>query len=402
MRRLLSLVLASAALLAVAPAAQAADIVGVTDQKPSMFTSPFFRALDVKVSRLIVSYDAVLRGTFERADIDAWMVQARLAKIEPLISFGHARGCYDGEGIVKKKECRLPTVARFAKAFEAFRRRYPDVRVYSPWNEINHKSQPTAKNPKRAAEFYNLLKRRCRGCKVVAADILDQPGMAKYVKAFQKHVRGKPRIWGLHNYQDTNDYKTSGTRRMLRLVKGEIWLTETGGIVQFGRRRPYNPTRAAKATRFMFKLAGSNKRITRLYIYNWTGVARTERFDAGLTHPNGLPRPAYFVVRARLKKPGGNPSPAPVGAPGPPTPTRPNPRPTPTPAPTQGPSPTPAPPSPSPSPTPTESPTPTPTPTPIIPTPTSTPSPSPTPEPTAEPSPTPTATVCPIGLPVCR
>ena len=33
----------------------------------------------------------------------------------------------------------------------------------------------------------------------------------------------------------------------------------------------------------MFDLAASSRRITRLYIYSWTGVEPDERFDAGLT-----------------------------------------------------------------------------------------------------------------------
>lgn len=378
MPRLVALLLAAAALLVTAPAARGADIIGIADQKASMFTNPFFQALDVKISRLVVSYDAVLSRTFEVADVDQWMREVRAARVEPLITLSHSRGCYDGKGIPKKKVCRLPSVARYDKAFKAFRRRYRDVTVYSPWNEINHKSQPTEKAPKRAAEYYNLVRKRCRGCRIVAADILDQPGMAKYLKSFQRHVDGSPRLWGLHNYQDANDFKSSGTRRMLRLVKGEIWLTETGGIVKFGKRRPYDPARAARVARHMLTLASSNRRITRLYIYNWTGVPRTERFDAGLVHPSGLPRPAYFVIRALLERPGGNPTPKPPpaatpspepaageepppGDPSDPSSPKPSPTPTPTPTPADGPVP---PPGPAPTPAPRPTPTPTPTPTP--------------------------------------
>jgi hypothetical protein len=51
----------------------------------------------------------------------------------------------------------------------------------------------------------------------------------------------------------------------------------------------------------MFKLAdrydrrrsGLSSRITRLYNYQWTGVSRRERFDAGLVNPNGKGRKAY-------------------------------------------------------------------------------------------------------------
>jgi hypothetical protein len=34
-------------------------------------------------------------------------------------------------------------------------------------------------------------------------------------------------------------------------------------------------------------------RITRLYNYQWTGVPRRSRFDAGLVNPDGSPRKAY-------------------------------------------------------------------------------------------------------------
>ena len=74
---------------------------------------------------------------------------------------------------------------------------------------------------------------------------------------------------------------------------------KTGGIVHFPHR-PFNPRRAAKATKFMFRLAHMSPRITRVYIYQWTGARRSARFDAGLVDRYGHPRPAYWVVKAHL------------------------------------------------------------------------------------------------------
>ena len=52
----------------------------------------------------------------------------------------------------------------------------------------------------------------------------------------------------------------------------------------------------------MFSLAGISRRITRLYIFQWTGgITAKERFDAGLTDYKGKPRPAYCVVYERLR-----------------------------------------------------------------------------------------------------
>ena len=133
------------------------------------------------------------------------------------------------------KPCKLPTTRQYTKAFRAFRKRYPQVKVISPWNEANHRSQPTFKNPKRAAQFYNIVRKYCRGCKIVAADVIDEPNMERWLKDFRK-TAVKPRLWGLHNYRDTNKrkgQKLGGTKRLLKAVKGEVWLTETGGIVRF-------------------------------------------------------------------------------------------------------------------------------------------------------------------------
>lgn len=319
-RRALATLLVLAASLGAAPAAHAADIIGISDQSANMFTSPWFRQLDVRVSRLLVSYDAVLRGTEEVARIDAWMAAARAEGVQPLIAFNSARGCYDGVRIPRLAMCRLPGLTRYGRAFDAFRRRYPDVKEFSPWNEINHRSQPTARRPDMAARYYNLVRARCPRCTVVAADVLDAPKMDDYLRAFLRYVHGRPRIWGLHNYRDANNGIATGTRLMLRTVRGQIWLTETGGLVTFGRHRPYDPRRAATATKYMFRLARANRRITRLYIYQWTGSPPTARFDSGLVDPDGTPRPAYYVVRRHLRRPGGNPAPAPTPAPAPPPP----------------------------------------------------------------------------------
>ena len=90
-------------------------------------------------------------------------------------------------------------------------------------------------------------------------------------------------------------------------MPGEVWLTETGGILKFlpalqALARRARPTR----TKYMFKLAdkydsrrsGMRSRITRLYNYQWTGVPRSARFDAGLVNPNGSPRKAYRSSRS--------------------------------------------------------------------------------------------------------
>ena len=83
--------------------------------------------------------------------------------------------------------------------------------------------------------------------------------------------------------------------------RSQFWLTETGGVVNFGRSFPCNENRAAQSVARMFSLARSNRRyIKRLYIYNWTG-ASCNGFDTGLTRADGSLRPAYSTVRNYLR-----------------------------------------------------------------------------------------------------
>jgi hypothetical protein len=264
-------------------------IVGIGEQQAAMFSDQRFRDLGIAHARIVVAYDAT-RVKFERVLMDLWLTEARKAGVEPFVTFGHSRVHPD----------QLPSVAEFRATFRAFRARYPDVRVYAAWNEINHDGQPTHDHPERAAEYYNVVKAECHGCLVVAGDVLDQPGMTSYLKRYRSHIDGEPQAWGLHNYTDVNRFRKRGLRAMLKAVPGEIWLTETGGLVQLAERLARDEQRAARATSYMLKLARSTPRVARLYVYNWTGSDPKARFDSGLIAPDGTARPAYDILKAEL------------------------------------------------------------------------------------------------------
>ena len=295
--------LAACGLAAGSGRAEAAVLVGVADQSPAMFSQPLFTQLQVKRSRIFPPWNVALQSGHAR-DLDAWLTTARAARIEPLISFSQSVGSR-----CPRKPCKLPTVREFTRAFRAFRRKWPSVRVISPWNEANHRSQPTFKNPKRAAQYYNVVRKLCRGCKIVAADVIDERNMERWLSVFRRTAI-RPRLWGLHNYKDTNPRRGQqfgGTRRLVKAVRGQIWLTETGGLARFvlpggGTLFPYSLSRQDRAVRRMFSLAKRYRgRIKRLYIYNWFGQTRSNRFDAGLVNPNGSARPAYNTVRRMLR-----------------------------------------------------------------------------------------------------
>lgn len=283
-----------------------APLVGVADQNAGTFAEPLFRDLGVRHTRLIVAWNAVL---IDPSGLDAWIAAARDAGAEPLIAFNHA----DGDAC-PGSPCSLPSVAAYRNAFSAFRARYPDVRAIQPWNEANHQSQPTARNPRRAAEFYLAAASLCRGCRVVAADVLDSTNMERWLAGFRRRAP-RARLWGLHNYTDTNRFRVTGTERMLRAVPGEVWLTETGGIHRFETtdgRVPFQPSepRAARALEHVFRIASTHRsRISRVYLYQWRRTNSFDRFDAGLVDPEGNPRRAYHVLRRLLSRGGAKPLP---------------------------------------------------------------------------------------------
>jgi hypothetical protein len=273
------------------PASRGGLIVGMGDQNAVTFATPAFLALGIKHARLIVPYDTASVG-FERRLVDQWMAAVRKAGIEPFVAFGHSRMHPD----------RLPGVAAYTAAVRAFRARYPQVRVFAAWNEINNQSQPTFRHPERAAAYFDALRAQCSGCTLVAGDVLDQAGFASYLRRYRAALRSRPRIWGLHDYSDTNRFRSRGTRAFLQAVPGEVWLTETGGVARFGRSFPFDLQRQARALRYSFKLARSSPRITRMYLYNWLGAKPGDRFDAGLVGPDGTSqRPAYRALARVLR-----------------------------------------------------------------------------------------------------
>ena len=310
--RLRLLLPAFALLLLLAPtAAQARPTVGISENQPSMFAQPLFQQLDAKHVRVVASWDVMTSGDDELPRLANYLHAARAARITPLVTFEHARG---DAGICKrrsnrrKQQCRLPSARAYERNFKAFRAAFPWVKTFSPFNEVNHFTQPTWRNPRAAARFTDIAARNCRGCKIVAADILDQADSTRakrptyrktirYIRAFKRALKTPRRICGVHNYSDVNRFRDTGTRQIIRALGcREIWLTETGGIYKFGSFKP-SQSRQLRATKYMFQIARKNRRVKRVYVYTFFG--KVNDFDAGLV-ADGKSRRAYREVKKRI------------------------------------------------------------------------------------------------------
>jgi hypothetical protein len=307
--------LAVLALLVPATAAEAKYSVGIGEQHATVFDNPAWNSAKLKRIRYMVPWDYA-KTVWQADEVDAWMQRAHAAKQDVLIAFtAHRVGCYvNGKYAARKKACKAPSPSAYRKAYRAFDAKYPWVKTYSAWNEVNHVSQPTYKSPKRAAQYYNVLRAdaRKRKFRVMAADLLDTSNMLPYLRKFQRYAKGKPTLWGLHNYQDVNRFTSADTLALLRNVRGEVWLTETGGFAAFGKHFKYSTKRQTRATKWMFTLAdrydnrrnGAKAKLTRLYVYSWFGIKKSKKnlFDAGLVGANGKPRPAFKTFKAKAKK----------------------------------------------------------------------------------------------------
>ncbi len=308
MRRLacLSLLTATIGAAALAPASEAAVTWGVSDQQASTFTNPLFKPLKLKGARYVAPWDVVSDAT-QKARFDAWYNAANQAGESILVSFEHSR--------TAGAQTQAPPVATYEKAMKAFKALYPKVAAVNTWNEVNacQRSGETERQPlnickpnkaKLLVQYYGVSRKVFKNKKIIPLDVLDDKSptsAVNYVKAFKKALKGKntPKVWGLHNYSDTNRFSQSRTKKIIKAFggKGEVWLLETGGQLSLLKTE----AKQAKALQCMFYIAKQFKQIKKGFIYQFNGAAPGQ-FDAGLISTTNQIRPAYTVVKKRQAK----------------------------------------------------------------------------------------------------
>jgi hypothetical protein len=274
-----------------------ATVIGVADQNAAALAHPLLAWSGIRTARVVAPWDAALQSSPELAE---WLAVAQARGIEPLVTFGHRRGedC-------RRVRCVLPTPDQMRTAMRAFRARWPHVTTFSTWNEANHPGQPTADQPGAAARLYEAVVAECPGCTVLAIEVLDISSMDDWLAAFRRSLRSSPQLWGLQNYGDATRNRTTMTDRMMQSVPGQVWVTETGGIVRHlldGEVRwPYDEERARASVARALSLADRHAaRIGRAYFYQWQ-AASGDAWDSGLLRPDGTPRPSFHELAKRLR-----------------------------------------------------------------------------------------------------
>lgn len=296
MRRLLVLLACLVALPA--SAAHATATIGIADQKADLFADQRFLDLGITTTRISLPWDVLTDGAQTRK-LDGYMFGAWLARVQPLITFDRSRRA--------GRQSILPTTTQLAGSMRALRTRYAYVglKTFSTWNEANFGGQRTYKRPDLVARWWRALRLACPTCTVLGADLLDTPNAGPWAKAFVHAAGRQPATWGLHNYIGANRHDTTGTRRLLAAVGGNVWLTETGGLV--ARRNhsaiklPQGVRHAADITRFVLRdLVGLSPRIRRVYLYQWNVSSRFATWDSAFIGPGRAIRPSLGVLRAVL------------------------------------------------------------------------------------------------------
>ena len=284
--------------------------VGLADQSPAMFDSPYFQQLKIRRTRYFVPAD-VMQDRAERAKARAFVIAARRARVSTLLHISTAD--------LRSKRGRLVSTTTYRRnvgRIVAYFRKL-GVRDFGAWNEANHKTQETWNRVGHAASYfksmYRTVKRRCRSCAVVGLDVLDQAGVDRYIRSFYARLsttwRKRLTVIGIHNYSDVNRSRSTGTARIIRTVRrynrrARFWFTETGSLVSFGRSFRYSEARQASRMRNMFRYATRYRSsgVERVYSYNFFGLETGTcgsrcRFDAGLVSGDGAPRPAFSAFK---------------------------------------------------------------------------------------------------------
>jgi hypothetical protein len=265
---------------------------GVSDNGSYMYQQSWFLRLHVKTARLIVPWSvAVMRNKTQLNATRKWVRYALVDHVKPMISFA-GNGNY------------VPSIPVYTAAIKAFLHDFPQVKVYTPWNEPDWIYRSLANQPWLAAGYFNTLARWCHRCTIVAGDVYrpSWQGLASWVRTYSHYLHARPKAWALHPYDDVRAHTTKQIQALESVTSGPIWLTEISGVERRGHCGCPNlsPNRANQDERYLFSLPKRFHRIERIYHYQWQAVPAAP-WDSGLLGPQGKPRPAYWTFANALR-----------------------------------------------------------------------------------------------------
>ena len=189
----------------------------------ALFSSPQFKQLHVHTVRNMIFWNvAVMRNKTPLNNLKVWLAAAKRAHLAPLISFA-------GNGNL------IPSTKTYTTAIRAFIRIFPQVKLYTPWNEPDWIYRPKlANHPKLAASYYNALVKYCHGCTVAAGDVYRAANqrLGSWVRSYAKWLHPRPKAWAIHPYNDVRTHTTKQLQAFQKVTKGPIWFDEISGVLR--------------------------------------------------------------------------------------------------------------------------------------------------------------------------
>ena len=126
-----------------APEPEPKIAVGVGEQDAAPFAEGAWKTAGLRKSRIVIPFDVALKRNATRAKMDAFYLASRTQRVELLVAFNPTESAR-----CPGRPCEPPSLSDYAKAFRAFRSRYPKLTVVAPVNEGNHNTQPTYREPR--------------------------------------------------------------------------------------------------------------------------------------------------------------------------------------------------------------------------------------------------------------
>ena len=158
-------------------------------EREPIFDNANFQALRVKKVRYFIKWDAIDRPRRARARPTPTSTRASATAQR-----AHAR-LVEQPDAARRPELPVGRDVPRRKVKQLIDRYRPQgVRTWGAMNEANHDSQPTWNNPRRAAQFFLALRSICRGCTIVALDVLDQRGVDRYIQPLLRALGSRKRL----------------------------------------------------------------------------------------------------------------------------------------------------------------------------------------------------------------
>ncbi len=271
------MVLAVCVGLAVAPAARATVIDGISDQGLPRWDGGFSSSSfawrlrqawvgegRIRYARYVLQWNAFADRVEEpyaryAAEFERWWEDVKSLTLTPVVAFYNycpqnraGRGCAKALGSPRNE-------AEYRAAIEGVLARYR-APIVEAWNEPNDDDLSASE----AARFMNAALALCtgEGCTAIAGDFLDSPGAAKYATEYVRslNVSSAPLMtnWGLHPYHAVNGRQQGEAEAIRAELRGrarQVWITEIGAYYCDGGEIVGERGQRARARRLVDEVA---------------------------------------------------------------------------------------------------------------------------------------------------